>query len=366
MTQLNLTMNPGLEDIAISEFRHRFRQLSSAPLTCHVAPQDLKGQILIDSVTSLETILIAANQMRSVHHLSRPVDHFALPSQDQLSVIEQRLKHIDIDEMTEAKRFRVTSKRSGSHDYTSVDIQKVAGAALVARYGCEVDLTNFDTNIRVDVYQDLCTVSVQLTKSPLDYRYDYVHRPRIALKTNVAFSLLVLAGLKPDGVTLSHNNPSPRLDSTTVLDPFCGSGTILLEAAHCLPSATLYASDRFAKPVKWTNDNLNALGLGDRADLCQADARDLDEIYPLESIDAIVTNPPFGAQLGQGTNFYGFYLKFLRAAYRILAPNARITLLVWKRVVFNRVVQQLPYRICHARVIDLGGLYPGIFVLQKE
>ena len=84
-------------------------------------------------------------------------------------------------------------------------------------------------------------------------------------------------------------------------------------------------------------------------------------------MDAIVTNPPYGIRLGKHANYADLYRKFLEGAAAVLKPEGRIVVLVGKRrAVFNRVLREMPeLRIVNVRVIEIGGVYPAVFVLTR-
>lgn len=364
---LNFTTNPGLEDIAITECRTRLHRAGIDEIAFERKPHGLGGYLGVQCETSPAQLWDVARQMRSIHHVHRPIASFTVPEADGLTFIQHQVRALDIPEMDTAGSFRVTSKRSGRHDFTSMDVQKVAGAALVDRYQCQVNLTEYDVNIRVDIFDRLCYVAVQMTRRPLDFRFDYAYRPRIALKTNVAFALLCLAHLQPDGIPAPDAPPAgyEPPQAPLILDPFCGSGTIVMEAARCLPQAQLFANDAFERPVVWTQDNIAANGLCERIHVQQMDARHIHTHFAADSLDAIVTNPPFGAFLGANTNFHTLYQHFLNAAWHVLRPGGYLALMVWKRGVFNRVADKMDFQIRHVRIVDVGGIFPGMFMLRK-
>ena len=380
MTTLILTTNPGLEDIVADELQGRLRsrgicsrgiyRTGISDAVTEKDPFGLSGQLQAIFDEPFDQIWPTVQQMRSIHHVHRPLRFFELSTEgDPLDQIMHEIGSLDIPEMEIAETFRVTSKRSGTHPFGSVDVQRGAGAVLVDNYAKRVNLTEYDVNMRVDLFERRCYVALQLTKKPLDQRFDFVYRPKVAMKTNVAYALLILVGLDPLAHCAPETGPSDanmRAEPITLLDPFCGSGTMLLEAAACFPHAELFASDRYERPIEWTRDNLEAAGIRDRVELHQADARDLAEIFPLESIGYIVTNPPFGKGLGPNTNFHGLYTHFLRAAHKVLKPKGRIAMLVWRRNIFTRVAREHGFRILHVRIVDTGGLFPGVFVLEKK
>ncbi len=99
----------------------------------------------------------------------------------------------------------------------------------------------------------------------------------IAMSPRLARTLVNLADLKP---------------CQTVLDPFCGSGTILIEA-HA-KSMRCLGLDSHAARVQDARENLkwSAGGVADRGyDIRKGDARDLSRMLRGTKVDAVVTEP---------------------------------------------------------------------------
>lgn len=353
VTQLLFTTNPGLEDVVAAEFEERTAAAGLGETAVSLKPFNLDGQVGVDNPAPFADLWPLAQQMRSVYHVIRPLHVFDLPDMEPLAHIRQVVGELDIVEMETAVSFRVTGNRTGEHEFTSVDVQRVAGAALVAKYGTAVNLTGYEVDVRVDVVHDRCWVGVQLTRTRLSKRQERVYTPMAALKTVVAYAMLRFARLG-DG-------------SGGLLDPFCGSGTILIEAAQSFPDLPLYGSDAFAKPVQGTADNLAAMGLSKRVQLTQADARDLRDHYEPGSMRAIVTNPPFGVRLGRRSDFRHLYSNFLQGAHRILEPGGRLVVLVGRRRAFNFILDKVGgFHLAHVRIVETGGIYPAIFVLERR
>ena len=128
----------------------------------------------------------------------------------------------------------------------------------------------------------------------------------------------------------------------TLLDPCCGSGTILLEAASIRPESRLYGVDVDPLCAKGAQKNLLSLFPdhgGSR--IYQGDARKLEELFPADGLDYLVTNPPFGIRTGTRINFYWFYRGLLNGANRLLNQKGRIALLIGRqRGIFNRAVKR--------------------------
>jgi tRNA G10 N-methylase Trm11 len=124
-----------------------------------------------------------------------------------------------------------------------------------------------------------------------------------------------------------------------LLDPFCGIGTILQEAA--LMGFTIWGVDTDRQAVDWARRNIKWLlkGYGISQDGYQerirfGDARKLTELFPQNSIDAIVTEPYLGPMLKVKPDLNKarrvmrevrpIYERFLRGACEILKPSGRI------------------------------------------
>jgi tRNA (guanine6-N2)-methyltransferase len=343
-----------MEDIVERELRER---LASADCEIELRPLDLGGQVMLHCDLPEAELREIARSLRSCFHVIRHIGFLPMAEPEPLEGLEADLADLEIAEMQAASRFRVTTQRSGEHEFGSMDAQRVAGASLVERYGTAVDLEDFDTEVRVDAIDDTWLVGVQWTRTSLDKRYSWVYRPRVTLRTTIAYGLLRLAELPPSTDTAE----------TTILDPFCGSGTILIEAASIRDDLRCLGADRDPEAVEGTRANAEALGMAGRIEIREADARDLAESYAPASVDAVVTNPPYGIRLGRRANYTDLYRKFLAGAVTVLRPGGRVVVLVGKRrAAFNRAVREIDeLDIINVRVIEIGGIYPAVFVLKR-
>ena len=173
------------------------------------------------------------------------------------------------------------------------------------------------------------TLYLDTTGEPLFKRGRRLATGEAPLRENLAAGILLLAGWVP---------------GTPLLDPMCGSGTILLEAAHMAldiapglgrhfafekfenfdarhwrellqqsaarqkPKAPLaiYGSDLSAATLKAARANLMASGLEKIVGLKRADVLEISA-PAIEGI--IVTNPPYGVRLGEQQALAEFYPK---------------------------------------------------------
>jgi len=134
-------------------------------------------------------------------------------------------------------------------------------------------------------------------------------------------------------------NLSACTEEKTLLDPFCGVGTILQEAL--LEKAAVVGMDINPWCIKASEENLEWLtreyGL-DNSDfrILQGDASKIAEKVGLESVDCIVSEPDLGPALREvPTGPYAqkiieklepLFFEFIEEAYRALKPKGRLVL----------------------------------------
>ena len=127
----------------------------------------------------------------------------------------------------------------------------------------------------------------------------------------------------------------PADGSGAVLDPFCGSGTILLEALDAGLASTAYGADANANACKGTLANAEAAGFEGRVHCSRADvAAALFTVPKGTLVDAVVSNPPWGVQTGKGSDLKAMYRALLKTAWQLLRPGGRLVVLVLRGFLF--------------------------------
>jgi putative N6-adenine-specific DNA methylase/tRNA (guanine6-N2)-methyltransferase len=155
-----------------------------------------------------------------------------------------------------------------------------------------------------------------------------------------------------------------------LLDPFCGAGTVLLEAASVaaeqgVPNVLLIGNDREPAAVIGARDNLVANGA--EARILDYDANELKPNLASGSLSYIVTNPPYGARIGKKIDYYLLYQNLLAIAAHALVPGGRLVLLVERnKGAFDSVRKQFRKLADRNRVrVSVGGLRPEMVVLER-
>jgi SAM-dependent methyltransferase len=144
-----------------------------------------------------------------------------------------------------------------------------------------------------------------------------------------------------------------------LLDPFCGTGTILL-AAHPFAYGRLFGSDRDEKAIELARANLSRAGV--RAELSVGPAEKLT--VASGTIDRVVSNLPFGKLVGSHGDNAKLYPAALKEIARVLRPDGRAVLLTEdKRLLKDAVARTPGLKLVRDRLLKYSGATPTVFVL---
>lgn len=350
----DVTVDPGLEDIAAAELVEKAEEAGLQVDTVE-RPYELDGHLGAFLEGELSTVVDTLTRMHAAYYIVRVYETVELAAEGSpLRPVYRRLQTLEIPEMKEAETFCVRTRRIGSHPFSSPEVEREGGAVLWRRFGTPVNLTEPECTVRIDVTGKVARIGVLYGSEAINKRFSWVWRPRVTLRATIAYGMLRLGGF----LELPAN--------ATLVDPFCGSGTIPIEAASLRGDIRLLASDWDEEAVKGAGANASATGYADRIEIAQANALAMEEVYGRHGASVIVSNPPFGVRLAKETNMLSFYKAFLRTARYALEPGGKLVILVGRRrKLFNQAVQELGnWRILHVRIVELGGIFPGIFVLE--
>jgi len=108
--------------------------------------------------------------------------------------------------------------------------------------------------------------------------------------------------------------------NNTIIDPFCGTGGIVIEAS--LLGYDVLASDLDPRMVEGTRKNLNSLEI-ENAKIEVSDAGEIDKIWKKQTSCSFVFDPPYGRSAWKSAEGLDLVISALAAAYRI-CPSATI------------------------------------------
>ena len=147
-----------------------------------------------------------------------------------------------------------------------------------------------------------------------------------------------LSGMIPPKLAKMMLNLSGIKSEDKLLDPFCGSGTIVNEALF-LGLKNIYGFDISKKAVEDTNNNLKWLEKEFSRDISKVELKELDvrkvsKELSLSSIDAVCTEPYLGPQRGKieaqavKNELDKLYSEALKELHNVLKPKAKVVM-IW-------------------------------------
>ncbi len=372
--QFYATLSPGLEEVAAKEIESLSGKVTEV--------REGRGRIFFEGDLKL---------MAKLNYVARTLERImillAVEKFETLDDIYRIVKDLDFSWIKPNQSFAIRPLRAGEHDFTSLDVGRVAGQAVIDSYmeskgvRLRVDLDEPDVIIRVDVIFNEVYVGIDTTGDESLHRRGYrVYDHPAPLNPTIASAL----------VMLSDWNPKKSL-----LDPMCGSGTILIEAAMMgrnIPpqkfrkvnflftniygedlleevrrEAERYESDvkmrligieKFRKHIKGGILNAKAAGVYDTIDFIQADATKLC----LKEVDIAITNPPYGLRIAKKGIIERLYDGFLRSAKDVV--NEKIVIITAEDRILRDKAMKNDYTIDREIWVKYGGLDTKVFILK--
>ena len=348
-----LSTNGGLEDVLASE-----AATALGPNIPHTAsPRDgLEGLVFVD-VEDSPPVRAALSSLRSAYYVLQLTAVVDLPQgPNALAELCVQLTQSQAGQLLPDIRpfssFRVRSSRIGIHTFRSVDVERSVGEVLHEGSGVPGKMKGAEVIVRADVIGARVVLGLQLHNDELTKRLHPVFIRDASVRPNVAYALLHLAGVR---------------DGFTVLDPFVGSGTIILEAAVRFPNCKLYGVEKSERVVAGAVGNAESLGLAsERLRLVSGNARTLHKYVERGSVDAIVTNPPWGIRVGKSDDVDDLYRGFLASAADVMRVGGRLVVLVVRWEGFLQHSRQSGrWEVKAARPVRTGDMLPVVFVLER-
>ncbi|HET6988447.1 MAG TPA: methyltransferase domain-containing protein [Kribbella sp.] len=155
-------------------------------------------------------------------------------------------------------------------------------------------------------------------------------------------------------VRLAKLRPGQR-----IIDPFCGTGTILLAVRRREPTSRVLGTDHDPRVIAIATRNS-----GGSIDLANAKAEAIP--IPAGSVDRIITNLPFGKQVGSHHANRVLYPAVLSEIARVLSADGRVVLLTEdKRLLRQAIEQQKTLKLVRHRLLKYNGATPTAYVLTR-
>ena len=157
---------------------------------------------------------------------------------------------------------------------------------------------------------------------------------------------------------------SPKY-TDVVLDPFCGYGAIPLQRSKRFPFEKLYAFDIADKPLARTKEKLPRKN--PRIAVERHDALALSRVLPPESIDAVITDPPWGVFQEVGMELGEFYRRMLLQLEIVLKSGGKLVLLTAGKEALFTALDSVPgFTLLQEYHILVSGKKSGLYLLEKD
>lgn len=295
------------------------------------------GKITFSS--TLEGIAIANLWVRTADRILLKVGEFEATTFDELFEKTKALPWTDW--ITEDGKFTVNGKSVKSTLFSISDCQAIVKKAVVEKMKTLYDVDQFPETgaaytIQVALLKDIATLTIDTSGAGLHKRGYRVSTVEAPIKETLAAALVLLSFWNKDRV---------------LYDPFCGSGTIPIEAAmigrNIAPGLnrkfasmdwpkieyiwdteirrakkavsnqrlTIHASDVSARNLEAAKDNAYQAGVQDDITFLKSDFRDVE--YP-NNYEVIITNPPYGIRL---SNAEAYELKQIYRNFGMLSKD---------------------------------------------
>ena len=211
-----------------------------------------------------------------------------------LHVLSEAAKRIDFAHvLTQLQKFRsirhsdrfdVVGSFLGRRNYNRFEVEEVVGNIVAQQLGAvqqsHRQRTDTDVSWRVHIRDNEAYIGLRVSATPLHRREYKVASKAGTLHPPIASAMALLAGIQTNGI---------------FLDPFCGLGTIPIEASRIEPGLALFASDINPSSVELARTNAGRANT--KMNFAIADAGQLPFAY--RAFDRIACNLPWGRTVEQ-------------------------------------------------------------------
>ncbi len=311
--EIFLATAPGLEDALYAEVRGKgFKQVRTVP-----------GGVTV--LGGWPEVWRANLWIRGAGRVLARIDQFKVLHLAQLDGRARRVPWATVLRPDVAFRVEVTCKKSRIYhsDAAAERIATAISETLGAPLAPEADVV-----VRARIEHDLCTIS-------LDTSGELLHKRGYKQDVNSAPMRETMASLFLSQCGFTGHEP--------VVDPMCGAGTFVIEAAELAarlnpgrarhfafetfanfdaaawqkmraankgrtPTARFYGSDRDAGAIAMSRANAERAGVAEFTDFKQCTITDLTP--PDGPPGLVITNPPYGTRMGDTAKLVALYRTF--------------------------------------------------------
>lgn len=331
---IELEVPEGLEDISIAEVEQKLRQ---------VKPKLARsGIITFDYGDHLREL----TNLRSVYACYIVLD-FAIPRPKAFLGHQYFTQITDVcKQILKTAHFHTININAAGSDSSVMQrilVEMSQALSLVP------DPNDGDLLIRIRKMRDIWQVVIRTTPRPLSTREWRIHDYQGALNAPTAYAMNQLI--------------SANYDASRYANFMCGSGTILIERHIQNAHNIIYGLDISTQVLNMARENV-AKANKSHIQLIQADVS--QSPFDGNSLSAITSDMPFGQLVGSHAENKIIYPQVLREMYRVLGKNGVAVLITHEVRLFEQIIQSQNWNVKQIRKVNLRGLHPRIYVLEKQ
>jgi len=352
-----LTTVPGIEDLIPVEI-NKVLSLGDAVKSYEI--RRLKGRLFIE----LADERFLEDFLRKIIRNSGLVDNIYLLTEEikikNIDEISMKIKDFLLilkDMITNYTFFAIVSSRieKNSTNVTSIQLSETLGSIIRESYPIifPVSLDDPDLVIYAESEKNIVRLGFNITfRNPLHRRRYRRYKHPSMINPIIANALCYLGKIHYQKV---------------VLDPMCGSGTILIECKRLNPECECYGFDINPRHIQGAKLNSEIANFGriffEVSDICELPHR-LKEL----AVDAIITNPPFGVRERAKGGLYKVYRCLFDLAEKVLRSDGLLILLTSRSGLIKELLEKYKFSfdIIEKRTIIEGGLLSNIFVIERK
>ena len=194
--------NIGIEDVTASEIKELTNAKTKANKGCAVFETE-----------KFEDFFKICYHGQSVRKVLLLLSSFKIK---KLEDIQKQIQEMNLDEWITSKTTFVVRSSSNNKDFRTQELEPEVGGFIIDKTKAKVKLEKPNTTFFVFINENECYLGIDFSGEDLGKREYRIFTGAEKIKPTVAFSLLKIADFRPEDV---------------LLDPFCRSGTIPIEAA---------------------------------------------------------------------------------------------------------------------------------------
>jgi len=376
----------GIEDIAALEIKELIK-----------AKSETKDSCVIFNIKKLEDLCLLCYESQSVDKILFLFDSFNFKNfDDSIEKIKKIIGSVNFSEwMNKGNTFRVTCKKINNNEFSSEETAGKIGYLIIEhikktkKYKQKVELDNPDITFLIFINKNTAYFGIDFSGRDLQKREYKLFTHPAALRSTIAYSLLRIADLKK---------------SEILLDPFCHSGELPIEAALFTTNfpVNYFSKEKFSflkfKPFKKFNfnkffekidkkilktkpiincfdsnnsnlvaskKNAKIAGINKSLNFSRMDTEWLDTKLKKESINKIITHPLEPSHHINPKDIEKLYNEFFHQSEFILKKQGKIATITRKTDLLKETAEKHKFKVKSEREVWCGKEGFNVLVFSK-